>query len=83
MPPATSVTPASAVTPTTPMMPVTAETTAEAGTPAAAHEICGDSQKIIKMSKTHSTYTKHYPKLIPLFILSLSGMVISPLKMAL
>jgi hypothetical protein len=39
------LTPPIAVTPTTAMMQVTAVTPEEFGTPAAAHEFCGDSQK--------------------------------------
>jgi hypothetical protein len=45
--PATAVMPPTAVTPTTRMMPATS-VTPEAGTPAAAHEFCGDSQKSLK-----------------------------------
>jgi hypothetical protein len=62
------------VTPTIQLMPATAVTPEEAGTPAAANEFCGDSQKIFKMAKTYSAYTKYKPKLIPL-LLSISGMV--------
>jgi hypothetical protein len=41
--PATTVMPPTAVTPTTPMMPV------EAGTPTAANDFSGNSQKIFKL----------------------------------
>jgi hypothetical protein len=65
------------------MMPATAVTPEEAKTPAAAaaHEICGDSQKILKMAKTLSTFTQFKLNMIPL-ILSRSGLVISPLNIA-
>jgi hypothetical protein len=67
--PATAVTLPTTVTPTTPMMPAAAVTPEEAKTPAAAaNEFCGDSQKILKMAKSHSAYTKYKPKLIPLLL---------------
>ncbi len=53
-----------AVTPTT----ATAVTPEEAGTPAAAHEFCGDSQKIFNMAKTQSIYTQYVLSLLTLIL---------------
>jgi hypothetical protein len=60
------VTLAKAVTPTTAMMPATAVTPEETGTPAAANEFRGYSQKIVNMTNTHSAFTQYKLNLIRL-----------------
>jgi hypothetical protein len=52
------------LTPQTEVTPTTAMMSATAVTPATAHEFCGDSQKISKTAKTHSTFTKYKLSLI-------------------